>query len=311
MAPRALRLAREIDARIVLGHSHYTTFTTGRIRGKLGIPGVVKLFGVMDLVHVEWPPLKYWFKNLEQLRALRFEQDAWIVLDDGTRGGEILRDRGIPADRIHFLPNGLDLEWLERPADGEGVRARYGIPAGVRVVLFLARLVPSKRPLDFILAAQVLSRRGHAEMLFVVAGDGPERAECERAVGASGAKVRFLGTVPHAEVPDLMAASDLFVSTSTLTNRALPTCEAMICGVPVVAYDTGDTATVVHAGETGALVVDGDVAALADAIELLLESDSARERMGEAARRFARETFVSWETRIAMEVKIVEDLLSP
>jgi glycosyltransferase involved in cell wall biosynthesis len=310
VAPRALRLAREINARLVLGHSHYSTCTTWRIRSKLRIPGVVKLFGVMDLVHTEWPPLRYWFKNLEQLRALRYEQDAWIVLDDGTRGGEILRRQGIPAEKIHFLPNGLDLDWLGRPSDRGAARLMLDVERGARVVLFLARLVPSKRPLDFIRAAQELLRRGHREVAFVVAGDGPERAGCEAAARENRGAIRFLGTVAHDDVPGLLSATDVFVSTSTLTNRALPTCEAMICGVPVVAYDTGDTATVVRPGETGALVADGDVTALADAIELLLESDSARERMGEAAQRLARETFVSWDARIAMEVAIIEGLLS-
>ncbi len=311
VAPRALRIARDIGARLIIGHSHYSTWTTWRIRHRLGIPAVVKLFGVMDLVHTEWPPLKYWFKNFEQLMALRFGQDAWIVLDDGTRGGEILAARGVPPDRIHFLPNGLDLDWIDRPLNRDRGREQRGIPSQARVVLFLARLVPSKRPVDFVQAAAALANRGHRDVTFVIAGDGIERAHCERVARASAAAghVLFLGTIPHADVPDLMAATDIFVSTSTLTNRALPTCEAMICGVPVVAYDSGDTATVVRAGETGALVADGDVTALADAIELLLESRSARERMGESARRFARENFVSWDDRIAMEVRIVKDLL--
>jgi glycosyltransferase involved in cell wall biosynthesis len=311
VAPRALRIARSTGARLVLGHSHYATFTTWLLRRRLGIAGAVKFFGVMDLVHTEWPPFKYLVKNAEQLAALRFAQDAWIVLDDGTRGGDILRDRGIPAERIHFLPNGLNLEWLDRPVDRGRAREHHGMPPAARVVLFLARLVPSKRPLDFVQAASVLALRGHEDVVFVVAGDGPERAACERSTRDSpvAGRTRFVGTVPHDEVPELMAAADVFVSTSTLTNRALPTCEAMICGVPVVAYDSGDTATVVRAGETGALVSDGDVVALADAIELLLESESVRERMSEAAQRLARETFVSWDARIAMEVKIVEDLL--
>ncbi|HEU4366094.1 MAG TPA: glycosyltransferase family 4 protein [Candidatus Krumholzibacteria bacterium] len=312
VAPRALRLARRTGARFVLGHSHYSTLTTWLLRKRLGIPGAVKLFGVMDLVHTEWPTLRYRFKNLEQLAALRFAQDAWIVLDDGTRGGDILRQCGVPAERIHFLPNGLDLQWLERPVDRDRARGRRGIACDAHVALFLARLVPSKRPLDFVQAAAELRRRGNEGLVFMIAGDGPERAACERAAREyTGAdQVRFLGTVPHDEVPDLMTAADVFVSTSTLTNRALPTCEAMICGVPVIAYDTGDTATVVRPGETGAVVADGDVVALADAIELLLESDSVRERMGEAARRLARETFVSWEARIAMELRIVEELLA-
>ncbi len=312
VAPRALGLARRLRPDVVLGHSHYSTFASWRCGRHTGALTIVKLFGVMDLVHTEWPAPKYWFKNVEQLLALKFPQDLWIVLDDGTRGGEILRGRGIPEKRIRFLPNGLDLDWAGRRVDRISARERFGLPRDGHVVVFLARLVPSKRPMDFINAAIRLVRDGRRDTTFVIAGDGRERAACERAVRHAGLTdtVRFAGTVPHDDVPLLMGASDVFVSTSTLTNRALPTCEAMICGVPVVAYDTGDTATVVRAGETGALVDDGDVGALADAIGLLLESESARKRMADAAARLARDTFVSWDARIAMEMRIVDEALS-
>jgi glycosyltransferase involved in cell wall biosynthesis len=312
VAPRTLSLARSLRPDLVLGHSHYATFATWLVRRRLGIPSATKLFGVMDLVHTEWPAIKYGFKNLEQILALKFPQQAWIVLDDGTRGGEILRLRGIPSPRIHFLPNGLNLEWLDSRVDRTRARARFGLAQNARVVLFLARLVASKRPLDAIRAAGRVAKSGPADIVFVFAGDGPLRAACERAARevGPGDRVRFLGTVAHDDVPVLMAASDLFVSTSRLTNRALPTCEAMICGVPVIAYDTGDTSTVVRAGETGALVADGDIVALADAIELLLASETAPARMSEAARRLARETFVSWERRTNMEMEIVDRLVA-
>jgi glycosyltransferase involved in cell wall biosynthesis len=269
-----------------------------------------KLFGVMDLVHTEWPRAKYWFKNLEQLAALAIPQDAWIVLDDGTRGDEVLRARGIPPERIHFLPNGVDRQWADLSLDRAAARAHYGLGPGQRVVLFLARLVASKRPLDAVRAAHEVLRKS-VDAVFVFAGDGPERVVCERAVRAAGIGefVRFLGAVPHDEVPRLMAASDLFVSTGALTNRALPTCEALLCGVPVVAYDTGDTATIVRTGETGHLIRDGDVSALADAVASLLANDEARARMGNAARRLAREKLVSWDERIAMEREIVDALI--
>jgi 1,2-diacylglycerol 3-alpha-glucosyltransferase len=310
VAPRTLRLARSLRPQVVIGHSHYTAPVTRSCRIHLGIPSVVKLFGVMDLVHTEWPRAKYVFKNLEQLVALQHEQDAWIVLDDGTRGGDILRARGIPENKIHFLPNGLDVEWADVTLDRAPARARFGLPDAGRVVLFLARLVPSKRPLDFLRAAARVPR-GHEDVVFVVAGNGPERGACERVVRDAGlaGRVRFLGTIPHDDVPLLMAASDLFVSTSTLTNRALPTCEALLCGVPVVAYDTGDTATVVRTGETGVVVADGDVEALSAAIARLLDDGDARARMSKNARNFARTTFTSWDTRIAMEMEIVDGLV--
>jgi glycosyltransferase involved in cell wall biosynthesis len=308
---RTIQLARELRADVVLGHSHYTTRTTQRCRAHLGIPAVVKLFGVMDLVHTEWSRAKYVRKNIEQLAALKYDQDAWIVLDDGTRGGDILRRCGVPPEKIHFLPNGLDVEWADLSFDRADARARFGLAREGRVVLFLARLVSSKRPLDFLhAAARVL--KGRDDVAFVIAGDGQERTACERAARELGVadRVRFIGTVPHDDVPRLMAASDVFVSTSTLTNRALPTCEAMLCGVPVVVYDTGDTTTVVHDGEDGVVVRDGDVEALAGAVARLLDDDAARARMKENARRQARVSFTSWNDRIGMEMRIIEKLLA-
>jgi len=157
-----------------------------------------------------------------------------------------------------------------------------------------------------------MAAAGDPHLLVVFAGDGALRETCERAARDEGVseRVRFLGTVAHDEVPALMSATDLFVSTSTLTNRALPTCEAMICGVPVVAYDTGDTATVIRAGETGVLVPDGNVTALADAIVRLLQHADERARLAAAGRQLARTAFVSWDARIAMEMEIIDALVT-
>jgi len=309
-APHAIRLARELRPDVVMGHSHYAARTASRVRS-LGIPSALKLFGVMDLVHTEWPRLKYQFKNAEQISALRHPQDAWIVLDDGTRGGEILRERGLPPEKVHFFPNGLNLEWQDDPARGELVRQDLHIPEGAPVVLFLARLVASKRPEDVLRALPgVLGSQPGTVLVF--AGDGELRGRCEALARQLGvdANVRFAGTIPHARVPQMMAASDVFVTTSSLTNMALPTCEALICGVPVVAYDTGDTARVVRPGETGTLVLDGDTSALAGAVSTLLSDAALRERMSNAAKALAREQFTGWDERVGMERELLEKLAS-
>jgi glycosyltransferase involved in cell wall biosynthesis len=310
VVPRALRLARELRPDAVIGLSHYSTASAWACRRR-GVPSCVKLFGVMDLVHTEWPRLRYWFKNFEQLSALAFPQDAWIVLDDGTRGGEIVRSRGVPPERIHFLPNGVNLEWAHRPHDRAAARDRFALPRGRGVVLFLARLVASKRPQELIRAIAPATEAGARDALFVFAGDGPERASCQALAAQLGVdgRVRFLGPVAHGDVPELMAASDVFVSTSSLTNMALPTCEALVCGVPVVAYDVGDTASVVRTGETGVLVRDGDAAALGAGIAHVLGDPDARARMSAGAAALAQEVLTGWDDRIAMELGVIDALI--
>lgn len=309
--PAAVAAARRIRPDFILGHSHYTplaTWTAGRLTG---VPFGVKLFGVMELVHMEWSTMRYLYKNFEQIMALKIPQDAWFILNDGTRGREAAIRLGVPPDRIHFLPNGIDVEWAERSIDREAVRAQFGLPPGRPVVLFLARLVASKRPFDLLRSVPRATGGDGPRPLFLFVGDGPLRAACETYVRDHDLQddVRFQGAVPHESVPEIMSACDLFVTISNLTNMAIPTCEAFLCGLPVVAYDVGDTAQVVKHNQRGLLVPDGDINRLADAIMALAGDGERRARLGANAKEFARREFTSWDERTAREFDLIESLL--
>ena len=308
VTPAAVSVARQIHPDLVLGHSHYSALPAYFVRELFQIPSVVKLFGVMDLVHTEWPRNKYYAKNIEQIAALKVPQDAWIILDDGTRGNEAAARHGVPDDKIYFLPNGIDMQWAEETYDGGAVRNELDLPSNATIVLFLARLVASKRPEALLEAARSV---GSDDVFFVFAGDGDRREGCERLADTFGLndRVRFMGAVAHDRVPEIMAASDMFVSTSSLTNAAIPTAEAMVCGLPVIAYDVGNTSDIVVDKATGLLVRDGDTRALATAIDELSANAVRRHHMGEAGRALARERFMDWERRIAAEVDILERLM--
>jgi len=308
--PRAVRLVRTLHPAFVLGASHYASVTTWWCRRRLSVPAGVKLAGVMDLVHTEWPRAKYIFKNCEQLVALQFPQDAWIVLDDGTAGGQVLRKRGIDPDRIHFLPNGVDVEWTDHLPDRRSSRNDLGIQDDARVVLFIARLVASKRTHHILLALPGVIAKAGRDVHLVVVGDGPERDRCERIAHEKGIAdhVTFAGVVNHEDIPRYLAASDVFVSTSALTNAAIPTCEAMVCGVPPVVYDVGATSRVVHHEQSGLCVADGDIDGLEHAVSRVLMDDELRHRLADGAEHFARQQFTTWDQRISMELAIIESL---
>ena len=94
-----------------------------------------------------------------------------------------------------------------------------------------------------------------------------------------------------------------------LTNAAIPTCEAMICGLTVAAFDVGDTAALLGNGSRGRLVQDGDVAALAAATAELLGDDSSRRALSEAAREHAEHHFRGWPERVGMEFSIIKAIV--
>jgi glycosyltransferase involved in cell wall biosynthesis len=82
----------------------------------------------------------------------------------------------------------------------------------------------------------------------------------------------------------------------------------MLCRLPVVAMDSGETRRLVAHGETGLVVPHGDVEALAAAVQRLAGNPGERRRMGDKGRRVARDRFVSWEERVGMEIELLEGL---
>jgi len=307
-------IATQIRPDLILAHTFHTAPWMARAGAQLGVPVVGKFFGVLEL-NSDWSPgflhrLRHW----EHYLAFQAPLARVIVLDDGTGGDEAARRLGVAAERLCFWPNGTNVEWgnLDLPAGGGDPRARAGLGlAPDRVYTFtLANLLPLKR-LDRLLEALALLGPGDPPITALIGGDGVMRAVLEeqaRALGL-GERVRFLGAVDHERVPELMAAANIYVAPHDLTNAGIPTAEAMLCRLPVVAIDKGATRRLVQDGETGLVVPPDDPPALAAALRRLAADPELRRRLGSAAHAYARRHLVSWEARVAMEVELLESLL--
>jgi glycosyltransferase involved in cell wall biosynthesis len=195
---------------------------------------------------------------------------------------------GVPADRVHFLPNPVDLTRF-RPASGDErlrLRNELGIPAGTVACLFVGRLSREKGLMD-LMDAWNRARPGNAVLL--VAGpdmvnhpwnEGPAaRAFVEHHLIAS---VRFLGSI--ADVAPLLRAVDLLIQPSHFEALGLAAVEALASGVPVVASAVGGLLDLVTDGENGTLCPPRDPAALAAAISTLVTDGAFRQRAAARAR---------------------------
>jgi glycosyltransferase involved in cell wall biosynthesis len=165
----------------------------------------------------------------------------------------------------HRFPLGIDVERFAPPPGG-----RSGEP----VVLWVGRLVPSKRP-DALARVASLVRAARPDAVVLAAGTGEWP-------GGLGPDVRALGFVE--DLPGLYHSADVVLSTSEYEGFGLTLAEAMAAGVPVVSTRVGGVEDVVEDGVTGILAPLGDEDAMAEAILSLLADGERRRAMGEAGR---------------------------
>jgi glycosyltransferase involved in cell wall biosynthesis len=304
----ALRLVRQRRPAAVMGFSHYGAYPAWRAGRAAGVPSVLKLFGVMHAMRLDWPLPRYLYHSLEGVLAFKTPVDHFIILNDGTRGDVVARRWGVPAERITYLPNGIDTQWADLDVDRAAVRRELGAPAHAVAVLSLSRLVQSKR-VDRIVDAMAVVKDGtQLAVELWIAGDGPLRGALEARCRSLGVPARFLGTIQHDRVPFVLSAADVFVSTSMLTNMSIPTCEAMVVGTPVVALDVGGTSDLIRDEDTGLLVGEGDRDGLARALLRLATDPDLRARLSAQARTFARRHFMSWDERVGHEIALLDRL---
>jgi glycosyltransferase involved in cell wall biosynthesis len=119
----------------------------------------------------------------------------------------------------------------------------------------------------------------------VLVGDGPARGEIETLMAPFGTRVRFLGAQPHAALPAIYAAADLYLWPAINEAYGMAFLEAQAAGLPVVAGYSGGVAAVVADAQSGLLTPVGDAVSFAGAVRCLLDNPALRHELGAAAAR--------------------------
>ena len=163
-------------------------------------------------------------------------------------------------------------------------RSALGLGRGEQLVLTLARLAPQKG-LDLLVDTAALLADRVPTARWFVAGDGPRYEELERIIDDEALPVRLLGR--RDDVPALLAAADVVVSTAQWEGQPLWLQEALHAGAPIVATDVGGTREVT--GPAARLVGYGDPDLLCAQIAAVLREPTVAEGLRVAARERAAE----------------------
>lgn len=229
--------------------------------------------------------------------------DAAIAVSEDAKRQWIARVR-IDPRRVSVIYNGVDPGAFRPGRSASAVRAQLGLPEGAVVLGTNARLHPIKGLAHLLTAApQILAARPQAH--FVIAGDGPIRAELESMARRLrlGGQVRFLGF--RDDIADLTQIYDLFLLPSLQEAVPFALLEAMSLGRAVVATECGGVPEVVLDGVTGSIVPPRDSRALARAVIDLLADDAKRRAFGEAARARVAEHYTP-DRMLARTLDVIE-----
>ncbi len=205
-----------------------------------------------------------------------------IALTEAERDEHLAEGVG-RADRFSVVPSGIDLERFRRMVGLFGRRAPgMTCPPDAIVVGSVGWLTEVKGH-RFLIEALARLKPHHPRLHVVIVGSGRLREEY-RALAEKlgvGDAVHLLGE--RQDVPDCLAAMDLFVLPSLNEGMGRALVEAMAAGRPVVASNVGGIPAIVEDRRTGLLVPPGDVVALAAAIDELLRRPDIAQALGTAA----------------------------
>lgn len=196
----------------------------------------------------------------------------------------LLRDPGSLVPMAPFIDHDAFADAADRR---EGLRLSLArdhcLDPGVPWLLTVAMMRPGAKLASFRILGEALGCLKDRPWHLLVVGDGPARADVERALAPLGERVRNLGERDRRDLPGIYAGADLYLWPAVNEAFGVAFLEAQAAGLPVVAGRTGGVGEVVTDGETGLLVPVGDPARFARSTAALLDDSDRRHRMGRAA----------------------------
>lgn len=206
--------------------------------------------------------------------------------------GVLERDYGFPGDRIRLVPGGVEVSDFDIELAPSQARAKLGWPADRKIVLVVRRLARRMGIEDLIDASARLKDR-HPDLLFMVAGRGPEEERLRGLAAAAGVAdhLRFLGFLPDEDLPAAYRAADLtVVPTVALEGFGLITIESLAAGTPVLVTPVGGLPEAVQDLSPDLVLSGTGAGAIGEGIDRLL-TEPGLLPTAEACRVFCQERY--------------------
>ena len=220
-------------------------------------------------------------------------------------------DLGVDPQRIAILPNGVDLDQYQSLPSFEGFRARFDIPEGVPIILFLAR-VNKIKGVDFLVSSFNLLRSANPDAFLVIVGpDDGYLQEVKNQVQELGIEnqVRFTGYLDGDDKLQAYQAASVYVLPSAYEMFAITLLESLACGTPIIATDRCGLAEFVRQNNLGSIVNYGDIEGLKNEIIRILGKSVDVESRADYGREYVLKHF-GWDRIADNWLKVYQDCAS-
>ena len=235
--------------------------------------------------------------RLAQFAEDLFLKNAWKVSTVTHHFMRHFESRGVPAERVTFLPNGADTDFLRRCEPSGDYLTEWDLH-GKKVFVYVGTHAYYHGLDTLVAAAEIL--RGDQCIRIVMVGDGPERERIRSLAREKGLDNMIFVQAPYDK--SALVYSVAWAALATLRNvpvakgmRLSKIFPALSCGVPVIYSGVGEAADLLSAHNCGLTVPPEDATALAHAMESLAYNPGLREQLGSNGEQLVAREY-SWET---------------
>jgi glycosyltransferase involved in cell wall biosynthesis len=235
--------------------------------------------------------------------ALTDFSDQVIAPSESVR--DLLLANGVRRP-ISVIYNGIDQALFKDPVSPMTKRD-LGVSEADVLIVYVGRLSAEKN-LGTLLEEFAIARRTNEELTLLLVGDGPQRSTLKQRASELGiaAQTRFAGQIQFDDVPNVLAAADIFATASKSEVHPLTTIEALAAGLPVVATRSPGLSDIVENGVTGWLGSDRE-GEIARGLVMLSQDKKSMRQMGLAARMASAR--YSIDTTVSKTVEVYERLV--
>jgi glycosyltransferase involved in cell wall biosynthesis len=218
---------------------------------------------------------------------------------------------GIEEKKIHVIYNGVDINKFKPRSDRAELRREFGLEQEKKIVLFVGRLY-HRKGLETLLSSIPPVLQQFSDVKFAISGTGFKKKEESLRELAKELNIEehvtFLGYVPDEKLPDLYAASDIFVLPAIYENFPFAILEAQATALPVISTEVGGIPEFLVDNENGFLIDPGDQEQLTQRVIALLQNPKLAKEMGNRGRSLIEEKF-AWRLITSQVIDLYHKLL--